>query len=203
MDSSISMVPFHGTTIPTCLIDNKPYTAIKPICDQIGIAWNSQYERIKRDVILNSVIRVTRTTGNDGKHYGMLMLPIEMLNGWLFTINDRRIRNAQAREAVLLYKKECYQALFHYWQSKNANTAPAQNNLALTHDVTPLIQTITDAINQQMILMSRVDLANLWTRIDAAMHLLNEAINLLKIADATRQELEEKYHTQFLIGTNH
>ncbi|WP_423063878.1 phage antirepressor N-terminal domain-containing protein [Candidiatus Paracoxiella cheracis] len=197
------MVPFHGTSIPTCLIDSKPHAAVRPICEILGLAWGSQFERSKRDAVLRSTVRVTRTVAEDGKLRKMILLPLDMLNGWLFTINDRRIRNAQAREAVLLYKKECYQALFHYWQSKNANTAPAQKNLALTTDVTPLIQTITDAINQQMILMSRVDLANLWNRVDAAMHLLNEAINLLKIADATRQELEEKYHTQFLIGTNH
>ena len=132
----------------------------------------------------------------------MMMLPIAMLNGWLFTINDRRIRNAQAREAVLLYKKECYQALADYWQSKNTKLQPAQNNLALTPDINPLIETITNAINQQMVVISRSDLLDLWRPIECAIKKLQDAQTFLETANQRRKELEQKYNAKILMSSN-
>ena len=88
---------------------------MRQFCDALNIRWDSQYNRIKEDPVLNSVVAVTATTALDGKSYNTLTLPLEFLNGFLFTISDKRLKNKEARKKLLVYKKECYKALFEYF----------------------------------------------------------------------------------------
>ena len=55
-----------------------------------------------------------KTTGNDGKTYEMLCMPLKKLNGWLFSINPEKVR-ADLREKVIQYQEECFEALYNYW----------------------------------------------------------------------------------------
>ena len=111
---STQTISFNNQSLVTFEQDGVHYTAMKPICDNIGLEWGSQYNRIKRDDVLNSVIFIMKMTGNDGKDYQMICLPIEYLNGWLFGIDVNRCK-PEIRETLIKYKKECYQALHDYW----------------------------------------------------------------------------------------
>lgn len=111
---STQTISFNNQSLVTFEQDDVHYTAMKPICDNIGLEWGSQYNRIKRDDVLNSVIFIMKMTGNDGKDYQMICLPIEYLNGWLFGIDVNRCK-PEIRETLIKYKKECYQALHDYW----------------------------------------------------------------------------------------
>ncbi|WP_222432730.1 phage antirepressor N-terminal domain-containing protein [Moraxella sp. VT-16-12] len=46
----------------------------------------------------------------------MLCLPIHHLNGWLFGVDVSRVK-AEIKDKLITYKKECYQALFDYWNN--------------------------------------------------------------------------------------
>lgn len=118
MSTSISTVAFNGATLTLASINNKPFVAIRPICEAMGIDWNAQFQKIKRDLVLNSVMCMTHTTGSDNKKYEMVCLPLEYLNGWLFKIDARRVRNPQAQVAVVQYQRECYPALNNYCNGK-------------------------------------------------------------------------------------
>ena len=111
---STQTISFNNQSLVTFEQDCVHYTAMKPICDNIGLEWGSQYNRIKRDDVLNSVIFIMKMTGNDGKDYQMICLPIEYLNGWLFGIDVNRCK-PEIRKTLIKYKKECYQALHDYW----------------------------------------------------------------------------------------
>lgn len=114
MTNQIQTVNFHNQTLITLEKDGNHYVAMKPICENIGLDWASQFTRIKRDEVLNSVIVMITTTGADRKIYKMLCLPIQYLNGWLFGVDTNRVK-AEIKETLITYKKECYQALFDYW----------------------------------------------------------------------------------------
>ena len=88
---------------------------LKQFCDALNIRWDSQYKRIKEDPVLNSVVAVIATTASDGKSYHTLTLPLEFLNGFLFTISDKRLKDKDTREKLILYKAECYKVLFEYF----------------------------------------------------------------------------------------
>ena len=66
-------------------------------------------------MVLGATVRLIRTVAPDGKIRETLTLPLEYLNGFLFTISDKRLKNKQARNKLVLYKRECYKVLFDYF----------------------------------------------------------------------------------------
>ncbi len=91
---------------------------IKPICDALGIDVESQRKKINSDEILHSVAVLSTATGSDEKKYGMTCLPLKFIFGWLFTINSKNV-NKDARENVIRYKLECYNALYNHFALKS------------------------------------------------------------------------------------
>lgn len=86
--------------------------AVKPICEALGVAYQSQIERLKNDPILSSVIMLSVTTGADGKQYEMTTIPFKFVFGWLFRIDSRNVKE-ESRESVLKYQLHCYNALYN------------------------------------------------------------------------------------------
>ncbi len=89
--------------------------AVKPICEALGVSWQGQFERLKTDPILNSVIKMILTTGSDGKTYEMVTIPFKYVFGWLFLIDSRKVKE-EARDAVIKYQLECYNALYDHFR---------------------------------------------------------------------------------------
>jgi len=87
------------------------YVAIKPICEAIGVDFGKQLSRIKDDGILGQLYTIRYIVGADNKNREMGVLPLEYIFGWLFTINENKVK-PEIKEQVLQYKKECYHALF-------------------------------------------------------------------------------------------
>jgi hypothetical protein len=87
---------------------------VKPICEALGIAFEPQFTRLKSDPILSSVVTLNVTTGSDGKQYEMVTIPYKFVFGWLFRIDSRNVK-PEAREAVLRYQVECYDALYNHF----------------------------------------------------------------------------------------
>ena len=70
MSSQISTqtISFNNQSLVTFEQDGVHYTAMKPICENIGLAWEAQLARIKRDDILNSTMIVMIIVAEDGKN---------------------------------------------------------------------------------------------------------------------------------------
>lgn len=111
---STQTISFNNQSLVTFEQDGIHYTAMKPICENIGLSWHAQFERMNRDEILSQCILIIRMVAEDGKNREMVCLPIEYLNGWLFGIDVNRCK-PEIRETLIKYKKECYQALHDYW----------------------------------------------------------------------------------------
>lgn len=77
-------------------------------------------------------------------------LKLELVNGWLFTIDTTRIKDAAVREKVILYQREGYQVLFRHFYGRSADTrrhgleAP-QGEPDLTEPLTVRRQLVTEA----------------------------------------------------------
>ena len=91
--------------------------AIRPICEALGIDRKRQQDKIKEHPILSAVGGLKPLTGADGKQYEMFCLPLEYVFGWLFTINPTNV-NEDAREALIRYQHECYDALFRHFSAR-------------------------------------------------------------------------------------
>ena len=88
--------------------------AIKPICEALGIDFSSQLQKMKSDPILSSTVGMITTVGADKKEREMQTIPFKYVFGWLFQIDSRKVKE-EARESVLQYQKECYDALYNHF----------------------------------------------------------------------------------------
>lgn len=116
MQQSIISVQFNNQSLFATLIDSVPYVAMKPICENIGLNWDSQRQRIQRHPILSKGT-VMITAPSKGGLQEMLMLPLKMLNGWLFGVDSTRVK-PEIRDAVIKYQEECFDVLANHFMPK-------------------------------------------------------------------------------------
>jgi hypothetical protein len=109
--TTLAPISFYDDVLWADAIDPAHPVAVKPICDALQIAWNGQFERIKRDAILGEGIRVIRIPSPGGLQE-TVCLPLALIPGFLFGIDDRRIKDEAIRAKVLRYKRECHAALY-------------------------------------------------------------------------------------------
>lgn len=108
------VVIFHGDAIHAERVDGRVIVAVKPIVERLGVDWEAQRQRIKRDEVLEQgacVIQVP-TPGGVQDSVG---LPLELLPGFLFGISAERVSDPGARAAIIAYKRECHEVLFRHF----------------------------------------------------------------------------------------
>ena len=169
---STQTISFNNQSLITVEQNGNHYVAMKPICENIGIQWESQYNRIRRDDVLNSVIFIMNMTGSDSKNYQMICLPIEYLNGWLFGIDINRCK-PEIRDTLIKYKKECYQALYDYWFNGKAERKTTVD------DRTGLRNAVNMLVSKKGLIYSD------------AYHLVHQRFNVESIEDLTLEQLPE------------
>lgn len=119
ISDDIVEVPFNGNMmIAKRFDDGEIYTALKPICENIGIAYSGQWERLNRTPW--ATIRMMRTVGADGKHRDMVAVSRKTLTMWLATIDTSRLSDEQARKNVTVYQLEAAEALDKYFNEGGA-----------------------------------------------------------------------------------
>lgn len=119
MSNDIVEVPFNGSEmIAQKSDDGEICVALKPICENIGIAFNGQYERLNRTPW--ATVRMIRTVGADGKQRDMLAVTRKTLTMWLATIDTNRLSDEQARRNVVVYQQEAAEALDQYFNEGGA-----------------------------------------------------------------------------------
>lgn len=109
-----AVAKINNTEILIIQTNGEKRIAIKPICDALGIDFSSQLQRIKRDEILSSTMVMVTTVGGDEKQREMATIPFKFAFGWLFTIDTSKVRE-EAKEQVINYKLECYEALYSHF----------------------------------------------------------------------------------------
>lgn len=107
---------FLGAEITVIDYNGKPYVPMLPICENIGLDWEAQRQRIQRDDVLSSTTFIIQAVAEDGKNREMVCLPLHYLNGWLFGIDTKRVKSS-IRGKLNQYKRECYEVLWQYWET--------------------------------------------------------------------------------------
>lgn len=116
MATHLINIQFHDQTLIAALVEGVPHVAMKPICENIGLKWNGQMERIKRHPVMSQGIRVIRIPSNGGEQQ-MLMLPLDYLNGWLFGVDASRVK-PEIKPRLLDYQRECFKVLAKHFMPK-------------------------------------------------------------------------------------
>lgn len=119
MSNDIVEVPFNGSMmIAQRFDDGEIYTALKPICENIGIDFNGQKQRLERTPW--ATMCVMHTVAADGKNRDMTAISCKTLTMWLATIDTNRLSDEQARHNVTVYQQEAAEALDKYFNEGGA-----------------------------------------------------------------------------------
>ncbi len=113
-ETLMQQVHFHEDLVAVLDLDGQRFVAIKPICTNIGLDWDSQQKLIKRDERLNAVKVIMTSTGTDKKSYDMLCLPLRYIPLWLAKLNPGRYTGA-TRNRLLRYQEECADVLYRHF----------------------------------------------------------------------------------------
>lgn len=146
MSAKIITVDFRQDTLFAVERDDGVFVAVKPICDALGVAWQKQLERLKRDPVLSEGITMTVIPSPGGMQETTL-LRLDLVNGWLFTIDESRVRDDETRQKVLTYKKECYGVLFRHFHGKHAAPSAPEFDVPRVTDEAegPKVRMVTEA----------------------------------------------------------
>lgn len=112
-------VPFHGDTLYLIEHEGEPYTPVKPIVEGMGLAWPSQFEKLKanKDRWGITMIVIPSSSGDQET----VCMPVRKLPAFLTTIHPNKVK-PEIRDRVIAYQNECDDVLWRYWSS---HTPPA------------------------------------------------------------------------------
>lgn len=89
------------------------YVSVKNLCKNIGIDFKTQYEKILSDESFCPKSFKIKTKGGDQV---ALCIPVEKINGWLFSINPNKVK-PEIKAKLILYKNECFNVLYRHFNA--------------------------------------------------------------------------------------
>ena len=114
---TLSPVTFHGDTIYAFEHNGEPYAPVRPIVENMGLDWKTQFRKLCAGRDRFRVVKITTQLPGDDQGRKMLCIPARKLAGFLATISHNKVRNG-LRAKVLAYQRECDDVLWDYWQSR-------------------------------------------------------------------------------------
>ena len=143
-------VPFYEDTVVLVGNENEPFVAMKPIVENIGLAWQSQHAKLSEK--FGSTITIIVMVAEDGKPREMACLPLRKLPAWLYSINPSKV-NPELRDKIIRYQEECDDALWNYWtqgSASRAGTPSVNQQIALSRHRITLLKELSKTRNIAM-----------------------------------------------------
>ncbi len=112
-------IPFYGDTLYLVEHNGEPYTPMKPIVEQMGLAWQPQHRKFQDDPDRFSITLMVIQLPGDVQNREVLLMPVRKLFGWLMTVSPNRVKPA-IRDKVIRYQKECDDILWEHWSKRTS-----------------------------------------------------------------------------------
>jgi len=117
---NLQTIKFHDDILE--VIENgQKWVSVNRICENLGIATHRQIKKLKSDPSFEAKYIEVQTRGGLQK---VFCIPLEKLNGWLFTINPNKVK-PEVKQKLIAYKNECFKVLYNHFIQKAAQ--PPQN----------------------------------------------------------------------------
>ena len=203
MNAKSKIVKFNNQQVPVFIQGDKPYVLMKPICENIGLDWNSQKKRINRNAVLSKG-KVMMTSPSNGGDQEYIALPLGMLNGWLMGVDANKVR-PEIKDILIKYQLECYDVLYKHFMPKPPKqidmsmyvSKDVHNNLALKYhrmfrQYDDMIDTMRAQVEDMQRKCRRYDFKMARSAIS-----IEEAANVLKVpVSKIKKVLEDEYIIQ-------
>ncbi|NLD09767.1 MAG: hypothetical protein GX667_09310 [Xanthomonadaceae bacterium] len=139
---NITSVKFHDQTIQVLQHEDKPYIAMRSLCENIGLDWEGQRQRINRNKVLKATACMIKAVAEDGKSREIFAIPLGYLNGWLAGIDINRVK-PEIRETLYLYQLECYDVLYNHFLPEVAAVYPNTIDIEQQHEIKSLVNEVS------------------------------------------------------------
>jgi hypothetical protein len=151
-------VPFYERELVAVLLeDGRICAVLRWLCDGLHLDPSGQIERIRRKTALADGL-VTVRVETPGGPQTMPALTLDVLPGYLFTIDENRI-NPAARPDVILFQRECAKVLADHFARKRGAALPALLSPQSVVSVDPrLASQVTQIVEQIDTLSGAVNL---------------------------------------------
>lgn len=134
--ANTTTIQFYGQPIITAMVAGIAYVAMKPIVENLGMSWTTQYRKLISSGTKYEYAHMSMPS--KGGIQEMLCFPLRKLNGWLFSINPGKVR-ADIRDKLIRYQEECFSVLHGHWTKGEAR----KKTSTITDDRTPLRDAIS------------------------------------------------------------
>ena len=153
------------------------FISIKKTCENLGITGISdQYKKIQSDKTYQSKLKEIEINGIIQK---VLCIPLDKLNGWLFSINPSRVK-PEVREKLIEYKNECFDVLHSYFNKGYAMQPEVKENLEKKIQMLEAqIQEYKEAIMLQNRLIAGPSQPNIDEKLDELEKRMNEQLQMI------------------------
>jgi hypothetical protein len=142
----IITVNFRGDDLYGFENDDGIFVALKPIVESMGMDWSAQLQRVKRDPILAEGMVIMTTPFGRGGSQEAVCLKMDLVNGWLFTIDTGRIKDEAVRDKVIVYQRECYGVLFkHFYKGAQEDPLVIEDHEQPHEPETTKLRMVTEA----------------------------------------------------------
>lgn len=203
MNAISKVVKFNNQQLPVFLHQDKPYVAMKPICENIGLQWEAQLRRIKRNHVLSKGMSIMDIPSNGGiQQY--VCLPLGLLNGWLMGVDISKVKS-EIKDTLMKYQLECYDVLYKHFMPKPQKqidmtlyvSKDVHHNLALKYhrmfrQYDDMIDTMRAQVEDMQRKCRRYDFKMARSAIS-----IEEAANVLKVpVSKIKKVLEDEYIIQ-------
>lgn len=139
----LSPLQFHGDTIYCIEFGGQPFTAMKPIVENMGLNWASQTVKLNTNKERWGVAIIA--IPSDGGEQETLCMPVRKLPAYLASINPNKVA-PELRERIELYQNESDDALWNYWINGKAERQQTPVLTNPTTCLTPSDQNIIQAL---------------------------------------------------------
>src|SRR5690348_5774438 len=117
-------VPFYGRSLVAVrLEDGRIGAVLRWLCEGLGLDTKGQMQRIRRKTALFDSLLMVRVETEGGPQV-MPALTLDVLPGWLFGIDENRVK-PEARADVILFQRECVRVLAEHFARKAWAALPA------------------------------------------------------------------------------
>lgn len=145
-------IEFYGDTLEIVDINGQPGVTARRLVENLGLDWSTQREKLQ-DPLFNC--GHMPSVGADGKQREMMVIPVDRLPAFLFSINPKKVRE-DLREKLARYRLECAGVLYNYW-AKGYAVNPRQTPEGALKDYSEgvgavhmnLLNTVLDGANSE------------------------------------------------------
>ena len=125
--SNLVNVEFYGDQLMIVNHNGEPYVPMRPVVENVGLAWQSQHEKLKSR-FSTCVTEIVIQVDGDTQRRAYTCLPLRKLFGWLMTVSPNKV-NPDIKDKIIRYQDECDDVLWQYWTGKHQSMQDELNKL--------------------------------------------------------------------------